>query len=136
MNVMPLNLELSAMPLPSSERSRSMELPVSGPAYRSLHAKAVESPQDKAREAATSYVASAFLMPVLASLHESPFELKPPFAPGTAEKRFSTMFDQQMADRIAQASNFGLVEQIVNRYASTGMPAPLPMGKEFVNVRA
>jgi hypothetical protein len=78
-------------------------------------------------------------MPILGYLHESPFELKPPFAPGVGEKRFSTMVDQHMADRIAKASNFGLVETIVKRYAS-GSPTsatiePLNSGKEFVDVR-
>jgi hypothetical protein len=50
------------------------------------------------------------------------------------------MFDQHMADRIAKASNFGLVETIVKRYASdspTSAPlGPLNSGKEFVDVRA
>ena len=67
-----------------------------------------------AREAATQLVAAALIMPVLESMRDSPM-LRPPFAPGLAEKRFAPLLDQQIADRIAGAANFSLVDQIVDR---------------------
>lgn len=68
----------------------------------------------KAREAATQFVATAFLMPVMESMHESPFAAEP-FAPSSAEKRFAPMLDWQFADRIASAQKFPLVDAIVDR---------------------
>jgi hypothetical protein len=135
---MSINPESPIVRLADPKAGSAMNLPDTKPLYRHLHMSPGQTPQEKAREAATSYVASAFLMPILGYLHESPFELKPPFAPGVGEKRFSTMVDQHMADRIAKASNFGLVETIVKRYAS-GSPTsatiePLNSGKEFVDV--
>ena len=70
--------------------------------------------REMAREAATQLVAAALIMPVLKSLRDSPM-LRPPFAPGLAEKRFAPLLDQQIADRITGASNFSLVDQIVDR---------------------
>ncbi len=70
--------------------------------------------REMAREAATQLVAAALIMPVLESLRDSPM-LRPPFAPGFAEKRFAPLLDQQIADRIAGAGNFSLVDQIVDR---------------------
>lgn len=70
--------------------------------------------REMAREAATQLVAEALIMPVLESLRDSPM-LRPPFAPGFAEKRFAPLLDQQIADRIVGASNFSLVDQIVDR---------------------
>ena len=84
--------------------------------------------QDRAvaRDAATRLVSSVFIMPVLASLHDSPF-VKPPFAPSFAEKQFQPLLDQQIADRIAGAANFPLVDVIVDRLLGpdvTSSPAP------------
>lgn len=70
--------------------------------------------REMAREAATQLVAAALIMPVLESMRDSPM-LRPPFAPGLAEKRFAPLLDQQIADRIAGAANFSLVDQIVDR---------------------
>ncbi len=70
--------------------------------------------REMAREAATQLVAEALIMPVLESMRDSPM-LRPPFAPGFAEKRFAPLLDQQIADRITGASNFSLVDQIVDR---------------------
>ena len=70
--------------------------------------------REMAREAATQLVSAALILPVLESLRDSPM-LRPPFAPGFAEKRFAPLLDQQIADRIAGAANFSLVDQIVDR---------------------
>lgn len=138
------------MPLADTSASRAIALPTGEAVYRDLHAASTESSADKARKAATSFVASALLMPILGTLHESPFELKPPFAPGVAEKRFAPMLDQHLSDRIAKASKFGLVDAIVKRFApgsnpgSAPGPGPFELGgmhplnskKEFMDVRA
>ncbi len=70
--------------------------------------------REMAREAATQLVSAALILPVLESMRDSPM-LRPPFAPGFAEKRFAPLLDQQIADRITGASNFSLVDQIVDR---------------------
>lgn len=68
-------------------------------------------------DAASQLVSSAFVVPVLSSLHDSPFKLKEgPFAAGTAEKRFAPLLDQQLADRITKAANFPLVRSIIDRF--------------------
>jgi hypothetical protein len=66
---------------------------------------------EPAREAAQQMVASAFIMPVLAELRESPF-LNGPFAPGAAERRFGPLLDQHVADRITASDRFPLIDQI------------------------
>ena len=67
-----------------------------------------------ARTAATQFVATAFVMPVLEMLRESPFAAEP-FAPNAAQKRFGPMLDWQIADRVTGAANFPLVDSIVQR---------------------
>jgi Rod binding domain-containing protein len=74
-----------------------------------------------ARNAANQLVSSVFIMPVLASLHDSPF-LEPPFAPSFAEKQFQPLLDQHVADRITGASNFSLVDAIVDRLLGPESP--------------
>ena len=66
------------------------------------------------RQAAAQLVASTFIMPVLKSMHDSPF-VKPPFAPGFAEKQFQPLLDQQVADRLTSAARFPLIDVIVDR---------------------
>ncbi|MDY7107797.1 MAG: hypothetical protein SYC29_04090 [Planctomycetota bacterium] len=71
----------------------------------------------QAREAAQQMVASAFIMPVLADLRESPF-LSGPFAPGAAERRFGPLLDQHVADRITAGDRFPLIDQITEHLLS------------------
>ncbi len=78
------------------------------------------------RQAAIQYVSSAFIVPILERLHESPFQVEP-FAANFAEKRFAPLLDEQIADRIVGSANFKLVDDIVERVAgrlSTARPAP------------
>ncbi len=75
------------------------------------------------RRAAAQLVASTFIMPVLQSMHDSPF-LKPPFAPGFAEKRFQPLLDQQFADRLTSAARFPLIDVIVDRLMGPEKPPP------------
>ena len=86
-----------------------------GPSFEHVLTDVMPAPdREKAREAATQLVASAFIVPILASLRESPF-LEAPFAQSLAEKQFGPLLDQQIADRITKAANFPLVDLIVDR---------------------
>lgn len=89
--------------------------PVRGPASFQdvLIAAGKQQRAEQAREAAQQMVASAFIMPVLAKLRESPF-LTGPFAPGDAERRFGPLMDQHVADRITAGDHFPLVDQITD----------------------
>lgn len=77
------------------------------------------------REAAEQFVSSAFLVPILNSLQESPFG-EGPFAPGIGEKRFAPLLNTHLADRVTSAAGFGLVESIMERLAPTSAAAADP----------
>lgn len=79
-------------------------------------AQAAVKPADL-REAAEQLVSSAFIAPMLGAMRESSMAAGP-FSPGAVEKRFGPLFDQQVADRVTQASRFTLVDAIVERYAA------------------
>ena len=87
--------------------------------------------QQQAREAATQFVATAFIMPVLAMMHDSPFATEP-FAPNSAQKRFMPMLDWQIADRVTNSANFPLVDRIVDQMTQH---LPGPEVKGGVDVR-
>lgn len=70
----------------------------------------------EARQAAGQLVASVFVIPLLSKLRETSWG-EGPFAPNIAEKRFGPLLDQQIADRIVEASNFEIVDAIAERYA-------------------
>jgi len=80
--------------------------------------------EQRAREAAAQFVGSAFIQPLLAQLHESPFAAGP-FAPNEAERRFAPIFDQVMSDRIAKATNFALTDAVAQRLLRTAEGAPV-----------
>ncbi len=69
--------------------------------------------RQKATEAATQLVSTAFILPVLEDMQEGIFR-SDMFAANTAEKRFAPLLNQRIADSIATASNFPLVEALVN----------------------
>ncbi len=73
------------------------------------------------RQAAAQLVASTFIMPILQSMHDSPF-VKPPFAPGFAEKQFQPLLDQQVADRLTSAARFPLIDVITDRLMGPEKP--------------
>ena len=77
--------------------------------------------RETVRQAAAQLVASTFIMPILQSMHDSPF-LKPPFAPGFAEKRFQPLLDQQVADRLTSAARFPLIDVITDRLMGPEKP--------------
>jgi hypothetical protein len=71
---------------------------------------------DAVRKAATEFVSTAFIRPVLSQLRESP--LRPstgPFAANAAEKRFGPLLDERISDSVTKAAKFPLIETIVDR---------------------
>ncbi len=78
--------------------------------------------REAVRQAAAQLVASTFIMPILQSMHDSPF-VKPPFAPGFAEKQFQPLLDQQVADRLTSAARFPLIDVITDRLMGPEKPA-------------
>jgi len=70
--------------------------------------------RQKATEAATQLVSTAFILPILENMQEGFFRAEM-FAANTVEKRFAPLLNQRIADSIAIASNFPLVEALVNR---------------------
>lgn len=69
--------------------------------------------RQKATEAATQLVSTAFILPVLEDMQEGIFRAEM-FAANTVEKRFAPLLNQRIADSIAAAANFPLVEALVN----------------------
>lgn len=106
-----------AAPVPVATRSKPSDR---ADTFRAEFARAISASRPKpseneAREAAKGLIASAFLVPVLASVRESSFAVGP-YAPTTTERRFGPILDQQIADRVMQGTNFALVDAIVDRY--------------------
>ena len=89
--------------------------------------------REAARDAATRLVSSVFVMPVLASMHDSPF-LEPPFAPTFAQKQFQPLLDRHLADRITGSASFPLVDVIVDRLLGPE-PAPASSGTPHGGLR-
>ena len=74
----------------------------------------VNASGESLRGAAEQLVASSLIQPILTQLRESLFAAGP-FAPGMAEKQFSPLLDQHLADRIVRGANLPLVDVIVDR---------------------
>lgn len=81
-------------------------------------ADSAASVEERARDAATRFVGTAFIQPMLAQLRESPFATGP-FAPTDVEKRFGPMHDAMISDRLAQATNFPLADAVADHLLRT-----------------
>lgn len=83
---------------------------------RLLQGAAKSNDVDAVRKAATEFVATAFIRPVLSQLRESTLRPKNgPFAENAAEKRFGPLLDERLADQITKAARFPLIDTIVDR---------------------
>jgi Rod binding domain-containing protein len=69
------------------------------------------SPVDKAREAAEQFVAQTLILPMLKQFRDSD-RTPPPFAPSQGEKQFRALMDAELAQRIAKAQRFPLVDRL------------------------
>ena len=70
------------------------------------------------RQASEQFVASAFVLPLLAQMRQDPFR-SDLFHGGSAEDAFQSQLDTILADRITHRANFPLVDVIVNRVLSS-----------------
>ncbi len=123
MNVSALNQPLpwSGAGLPSVAAPRGTSFRrVLEDAVRPTNVRTEPSP----REAAEQFVGSAFIMPILQSLRESPFLDGGPLAPGPAEKRFGPLLDQAVADGITKRANFPLIDLVLDRLTARGSAGP------------
>lgn len=69
----------------------------------------------RAREAAEGLVATSFIKPILTQVRESN-NAPPPFGPTQAEKQFGSLLDNKLSDEIVRASQFPIVDRIVERF--------------------
>ena len=115
----------SIMGFGSSANARPTMIPDRGDFASELQIAGRAGDEETLREAATQLVASTFLMPVLAMLREGSTATGP-FAPGIAEKRFGPMMDLHIADNVAKAANFPIVDAIVNRFLKPSTTTSLP----------
>ena len=106
----------NARPSPSNVRDIASEFMITM-AGTLDHSTLPASRGSDAREAASQLVASTLILPVLQQLRESGF-MSPdnPLAPTSAERRFGPLLDQEIADRITNATNFPLIDAIVEQY--------------------
>ena len=81
-----------------------------GPAQQS----APELADRLAETGARRMMADAFLVPLLKDLRETTAP-EGIFAPGAGEKRFGTMHDQAIADRILDSNNFPVADALVEK---------------------
>lgn len=96
-------------------------------------AKSVETKRDEARVAAEGLVATSFIKPILSQIRESN-NAAPPFAPTQAEKQFGSLLDNQLADEIARASQFPIVDRLVEQF--TRHLPPREPGAESLDLSA
>jgi Rod binding domain-containing protein len=69
------------------------------------------TPEAQARDAAESYVALTFIQPILKQMRESD-HTPAPWGPTQGEKQFGALRDAELAQRIAHAQRFPLVDRV------------------------
>ncbi|MFG0246261.1 MAG: rod-binding protein [Phycisphaerales bacterium JB052] len=77
--------------------------------------RSIEEKFAEARKAAEELVATSFIKPVLQQVRDSN-NAPAPFGPTQAEKQFGSLLDNQLADEIVQASQFPIVDRIVENF--------------------
>lgn len=85
------------------------------------------SMEERAREAAASFVATVFVAPVFKALRESG-GAAPPFAPTTAEKQFQSMLDSRLSEDVVRSARFPLVDRIAADLLRAGGYKPTGTG--------
>lgn len=104
---------LSSTPLDILARPKSAAQIRSGIGARD--GVSAEAKYEEARTAAEGLVATSFIKPILAQVRESN-NTPPPFGPTQAEKQFGSLLDNQLADEIARASQFPIVDRLVEEF--------------------
>ena len=100
---------------------RSTPLPAESGFARELDQAAAR--RGRAREAADQLLASAFVLPVLQQVRDSPFKSEL-FHGGRAEEVFGQQLDVILAERITQAADLGVADALTQRLA----PSPPESG--------
>ena len=70
-----------------------------------------QSAPDRARDAAEQFITQTLILPLLKHLRATS-QAAPPFAPTGAEKQFGALRDAELAQRIAHATRFPLVDRL------------------------
>lgn len=96
-------------------RAKVQPLPNAARASKSGGSEDVKAKIAEAREAAEGLVATSFIKPILSQLRESN-NAPPPFGPTSAEKQFGSLLDNELADEIARASQFPIVDRLVKQF--------------------
>lgn len=77
------------------------------------------TPEQKARQAAEEFVASALVKPVLQQLRESN-HAEAPFAPGPYEKQFGPMIDNEIAKNMVRSRGWGIADAVERQLMRAG----------------
>lgn len=109
---------------PSSLSMLSRPSQTLGPRFglEDANAKGIEAKREEARAAAEGLVATSFIKPILSQIRESN-NAAPPFGPTQAEKQFGSLLDNQLADEIARAAQFPIVDRLVEQFTRHLPPA-------------
>ena len=75
------------------------------------------SPQERLRELSEMFVSSAMIMPMFEQLRSGPLTENNIFHGGQGEKIFQQQLDQVLADRMAGATHFDLVDTVYNHFS-------------------
>jgi len=103
----------------SSRPAESFEQVLRASQARHAEAPAVDPARlEQARTAAEQFVATAFVVPMLAQMRNDPFR-SDLFHGGFAEDAFQGQLDTIMADRVTQRADLSLVDSILDHILST-----------------
>ncbi|MCR9075939.1 MAG: rod-binding protein [bacterium] len=95
--------------------SRPSRVPEFRSTLEGTQSEDVEVKREEARAAAEGLVATSFIKPILSQIRESN-NAPPPFGPTQAEKQFGSLLDNQLADEIARAAQFPIVDRLVEQF--------------------
>jgi len=93
--------------LPLADRQRAF----AGILSRASSHSSKQTPEQEARDGAEQFAAITFLQPLLKQLRETN-QAAPPFAPSAGEKQMQGMMDAQLAQHIAKAERWPLVDRV------------------------
>lgn len=82
----------------------------------------MDTPEARARAAAQEFVSVALVQPILKQMRQAN-QAPPPFGPGEGEKNFAHLADAQIARRIVESSNFGVVNAVEHQLLARLSPA-------------
>ncbi len=86
-----------------------------------------QTKQEAATDAAEQYITATLILPLLKQLRATN-NAAPPFAPTQAERQFGALQDAELAQRIAHATHFPLVERVARDLLKKANEPPPPPG--------